>query len=75
MAATSDPVVPRSTWTDVVAAKRATRSQLVEKHRCTSENSPVTLKVTKIADVDSLTRLIVSGEASAEGVIRAYISK
>jgi hypothetical protein len=75
MAVMSDPVIPRSAWTDVVAAKRATRSELIEKHRSASESSPIVSKITKIADVDSLTRLIASKEASAEDVIRAYISK
>jgi inosine-uridine nucleoside N-ribohydrolase len=75
MAAMSETVVSKSAWTDVVAAKRATRRELVEKHSCTSESSPVAPKITKITDVDSLTRLISSGEVSAEGVIRAYISK
>jgi hypothetical protein len=75
MAVMSDPVVPRSAWTDVVAAKRATRNGLVDKYHCTSESSPIVSKITKIADVGSLTRLIASKEVSAEDVIRAYISK
>ena len=66
---------PRTVWTDVVAAKRAIRTQLIEKHRDVSKSSSSTIKVTRIADISSLTQSLGLGEISAEDVVNAYIIK
>lgn len=75
VAVNSETMAPKSAWTEVVAAKRAIRDKHIEEHRSTSVNSSPAAKITKISDIDSLTRLIESGDVSAEDVVKAYIAK
>lgn len=75
MAVDSEIMAPKSAWTEVVAAKRAIRDRHIEEHRSMSMNSSPTAKITKVSDIDSLTRLIESGDVSAEDVVKAYIAK
>lgn len=70
-----DLAKPRTAWTDVVATKRAIRTQLIEKHRDASKSSSSGIKITENADISSLTQLLELGQISAEDVVKAYIIK
>jgi hypothetical protein len=75
MAADQVTTVPKTTWTDVVAAKQSIRNEQVKKHATNSMESSLITKVTGINDVEALTLLLEKGKHSAEEIIRAYISK
>lgn len=74
MTAEASSTAPKTTWTDVVAAKRAIQSEHIEKHRSTPETSPLNTKITDTSDIGSLTQLLESGVVSAEDVVKAYIA-
>jgi hypothetical protein len=75
MAADQVTTVPKTTWTDVVAAKQSIRNEQVKKHATNSMESSLITKVTGINDVEALTLLLEKGKHSAEEIIRASISK
>lgn len=66
---------PKAAWTDVVAAKRATRDELVKKHLARSNVSPLAANIAKIDNIRALTQLLEKGEVSAEDVMSVYITK
>lgn len=57
-------------WEGVVAAKRAIRDAQIRKYEGGSDISGA-----DIADVETLTNLLSSGQVSAEELIRAYIGR
>lgn len=65
---------PKTAWTDVVAAKRATRSELVKKHLA-RPRSPPAADTTNVDNIGALTQLLEKGEMSAEEVVNMYIIK
>jgi len=67
--------VPKTTWTDVVAAKQSIRNEQVKKHATNSMDSSLITKITDIDNVEALTLLLEKEELSAEEVVRAYITK
>lgn len=65
---------PKTAWRDIVAAKRATRDELIKKHLIWSKISPAA-DITNVDDISALTQLLEKGEVSAEDVVNMYITK
>lgn len=62
-------------WEEVVTAKRLERDALIEKHHTPASEPDSHMRITDVADVDILTKLIESEKITAESVIRGYVQK
>ncbi|PIG85341.1 hypothetical protein AARAC_002797 [Aspergillus arachidicola] len=60
-------------WTEVVAAKRAIRNAQIREHEAANRNGSFDIFGADIADVQTLTNLLGSGQVAAEDIVRAYI--
>ena len=65
----------RRPWTEVVAAKRAIREEHIKNPRDLSKTRRPVTNFTELADIETLTKLYQSGQASVQEVITAYIDK
>jgi hypothetical protein len=70
-----EPVHSKTPWGEVVEAKRAIRSQHIEKYQDKTGNLVVDTKITGNSDISVLTQLLESKKVSAEDIITAYIQK
>ena len=62
-------------WKAVVETKRSERDAQLERYRYAGHHPDRDLSITDIADTQVLTKLILSGEVSAEDIVKAYIRK
>jgi hypothetical protein len=69
------PVRSTTPWTEVVEAKRAIRSQHIEKHQDKTGSLRDDTNITGFADISTLTQLLESKKLSAEDIITAYIQR
>jgi hypothetical protein len=75
MLAKEEPVHYKTPWAEVVEAKRAIRSQHIEKHQDKIGNSVTDTNITETSDISVLTQLLKSKKVSAGDVVTAYIQK
>lgn len=62
-------------WVEVVKAKRLARDALIEQHRTEAADLDDYTRITDIADVDALIKLIEAQALTVEVVVRAYIQR
>lgn len=72
---TPDSPVEQRPWQEVAEAKRRWRDETISRHEEANETALVITSITEVSDIDSLVRLLGSGEVSAQDVVRAYIHK
>jgi hypothetical protein len=75
MLAQEEMVRSKAPWTEVVEAKRAIRSQHIEKHQDNTRNSGIDTNITGTSDISTFIQLLESKKVSAEDVITAYIQQ
>ena len=70
-----EPTRYKTPWAEVVEAKRAIRSQHIEKHQDKIGKSVIETNITETSDISVLTQLLESKKVSAEDVVTAYIQR
>jgi hypothetical protein len=70
-----EPARSKTPWAGVVEAKRAIRSQYIEKHQDKIGKSVIDTNITETSDIGVLTQLLESKKVSAEDVVTAYIQR
>jgi len=65
----------RRPWTEIAEAKRAERQARIDDHAQRPVDPNAQAQITQIDSVEALTKLLESGQISAEDVVAAYIDK
>lgn len=76
MTANNDAAKPSRPWNEVVAEKRAIREAQLARHApaANGDSGSATLGA-DLVEIEALTSLLESGQASAEDLTRAYIAR
>ncbi|KAK2054570.1 amidase [Colletotrichum caudatum] len=75
MTSSKHPADKDGSWTEVADAKRAARDAQLRKHESANAVSASTGLGADVVDIETLTGLLRTGQASAEELTRAYIAR
>jgi ribonuclease HI len=70
-----EPVCSKTSWTEIVEAKRAIRSRHIKNHQDKIGNSRIDTEITQTPDISALTQLLESKRVSVEDIVTAYIQR